>query len=169
MDTLYDITNEYIDILNSVSDEEMIPDELINSLESIDNSFNEKAKNVAMVIGELKIQCGVINNEIERLNDRLKTKVKNLKNLENYLKDRMLCIGKTKIETPMNTISVRNSIRTEIDDEFIGWALENKKEKFLNKKEFYTANKNLIKEQIETGKLNCPYARITQNQNLIIK
>lgn len=44
MSTLYDITNEYIDILNSCYDKEELSDEIAEKLENINESFEQKAK-----------------------------------------------------------------------------------------------------------------------------
>ena len=169
MSTLYDITNEYIEILMDCQNQEELSDELIDKLESINETFDEKANNVALVIEELKADCGKINNEIDRLNSRLTVKVKSLRKLEAYLRDKMVYVGKNKVETPIHTISIRKSVRTEVSDQFIDWAIENQKEDFINKKVTYTPNRMLIKEEIEKGSLNCPYAQLIENQNLIIK
>lgn len=75
MSTLYDIANEYAEILSNCCNEDELSDELIDKLENIDETFNEKANNVALVIEELKADCGKINNEIDRLNNRLTVKV----------------------------------------------------------------------------------------------
>ncbi len=169
MSTLYDIANEYAEILSNCCNEDGLSEELIDKLENIDETFNEKANNVALVIEELKADCGKINNEIDRLNSRLAVKVKNLRRLEAYLKDKMIYIGKNKVETPIHTISIRKSVKTEVSDQFIDWAIENQKENFINKKVTYTPNRMLIREEIEKGNLECPYAQLVENQNLIIK
>ncbi len=169
LNTLYDITNEYIEILNCCYMEETLSEELVEKLENIDETFNEKAKNISLVISELKAECKLINEEIERLKGRFETKIKNSQYLESYLKDKMIILNKSRIETPLNTISLRKSIKTEVTDNFIKWAIENHKESFLSKKLTYTPNKKLLKEEIEKGNLDCPYVEIVEHQNLIIK
>lgn len=169
MSTLYDITNEYAEILSDCCNEQELSEELINELENIDETFNEKAKNIALVIGELKADCEAIQSEAQRLKHRFEAKSKSIQRLETYLKDQMVFIGKNKIETPIHTISIRKSVKTEISDKFIDWAVENQKEDFISKKVTYTPDKKLIKEEIEKGHLDCPYAQLVENQNLIIK
>lgn len=169
MSTLYEITNEYMDILTDCQNQDELSEELISRLENIESTFNEKANNIALVIGEIKADCETIQNEITRLKHRLEVKLKNIDKLENYLKNKMEFIGKNKIETPIHTISIRKSIKTEVSNEFIDWAIKNQKEDFITKKVTYTPNKILIKEEIENGNLDCPYAQIVENQNLIIK
>lgn len=169
MSTLYEITNEYMDILSDCQNQDELSEELISKLENIDSTFNEKANNIALVIGEIKADCEIIQNEITRLKHRLEVKLKNIDKLENYLKNKMEFIGKNKIETPIHTIFIRKSTQIKISDKFIDWAMENQKERFITKRTIYTADKKLIKEEIEKGNLECPYARLIENQNLIIK
>ena len=169
MSTLYEITNEYAEILTDCQNQNELSDELITRLENINETFSEKANNIALVIGELTSDCEAIENELERLKHRLEVKSKNIQKLENYLKGKMVYIGKNKIETPIHNISIRKSTQTKISDKFIGWAIENQKENFINKKITYTPDKKLIKEEIEKGNLDCPYAQLIENQNLIIK
>ena len=169
MSTLYEITTEYAEVLTDCQNQEELSDELITKLENINETFSEKANNIALVIGELKSDCEVIQIELERLKRRLEAKSKNIQKLEYYLKDKMIFIGKNKIETPIHTISIRKSTQTKISNKFVDWAIENQKEQFINKKVTYTPDKKLIKEEIEKGNLYCPYAQIVENQNLIIK
>lgn len=169
MSTLYDITNEYAEILSNCCNEDELSEELINRLENIDETFNEKASNIALVIEELKSECEVIKNESKRLKFRLEARFKSIQRFKSYLKDKMIYIGKGKVETPIHTISIRKSTQTQISNKFIDWAIENKKEDFITKRVTYTPNKILIKEEIENGNLDCPYAQLIENQNLIIK
>lgn len=43
----------------------------------------------------------------------------------------MVYIGKNKVETPIHNISIRKSVKTEVSDQFIDWAIENQKEDFI--------------------------------------
>lgn len=169
MATLYDITNDYIDILNSCNSEEMPFDEIIDKLENIDETFNEKAENISLMIKELRADCTAISEEIGRLNKRLSTRYKSLKNLQNYLKERMITIGKSKIETPIQTISIRKSIKTEISEGFIDWALKNHKNNLIKSVITYKSDKKIIKEQLKNGMLDCPYAKLKENHTLCIR
>ena len=78
MSTLYEITTEYAEVLTDCQNQEELSDELITKLENINETFSEKANNIALVIGELKSDCEVIQIELERLKRRLETKSKNI-------------------------------------------------------------------------------------------
>lgn len=167
MSTLYDIAIDYTKALDNF-DEEQPQQELFEKLDKIESEFNEKAKNIAFIISELKEQCGAISYEIQRLSNRKQKKEKTIARLEEYLTKEMEYTGKNKIETPTHTISIRNSTKTEITEDFVNWALDNHKECYLNKKVSFTPAKQLIKEHIKNNELNCPYARLVENKNLLI-
>lgn len=167
MSTLYDIAVDYTKALDSL-DEERPQQELFEKLDKINNEFNEKAKNIAFLISELKEQCGTISYEIQRLSNRKAKKEKTIEKLEEYLKKEMEFTGKNKIETPTHTIAIKNSVKTEVTDGFINWALDNHKDQYLNKKISFTPVKQLIKEDIKNHSLDCPYAKLVENKNLLI-
>ena len=167
MSTLYDIALDYTKALDSL-DEEKPQQELFDRLDRINNEFDEKAKNIAFLISELKEQCQTINYEVKRLSNRKAKKEKTIERLEEYLKREMEFTGKNKIETPTHTIAIRNSVKTEISDDFVNWALDNHKDYYLNKKVSYLPVKQLIKEHIKNKELNCPYAKLVENKNLTI-
>lgn len=169
MNTLYNITNEYLDILNDCYSEEIVSDELYQKLEEIKESFKDKIQNTTLIIEKLKSDCELIKEEINRLSNKILIKSKNIKKLETYLKNNMALADITKVETPLYSVSIRKSVKTEVSNEFINWAKENKRENFISKKVTYLPDKKLIKEEIEKGNLKCPYARLVENQSLIIK
>lgn len=167
MESLYEIANEYLEILNYCESEDA--ESLSEKIEALQSKFDDKAKNIAYIIGTLKNDCKTIKEEIERLSVRLERKNKNLLKLQEYLKGQMIIVGKPKVETPTHTLYIKNTVKTEVDDEFIGWAIENKKRAYLEEKTSYKPIKKLIKEEIEKGNLDCDYARLVQSQSLIIK
>ena len=167
MSTLYDIAIDYTKALDGL-DEEKPQKELFERLDAINNEFNEKAKNIAFLISEMQEQCDVISYEMQRLSNRKAKKEKTIAKLKEYLTREMEFTGKKKIETPTHTISIKNSVKTEISDDFVNWALDNHKDQYLNKKVSFTPVKSLIKEDIKNHSLDCPYAKLIENKNLLI-
>lgn len=169
METLREISSDYRYIMDNALGEEEISDEVFEKFKYIDAKFEEKAENIAYIVEELKMKCAVVNKEIDRLTERLVRWNKNIKALQEYVKNEMVYIGKDKIETPIYTIKVRKSEQTEIDDEFINEA----KEKHLNNlvrviPEKIEPDKKAIKDYINSGhELN--HARIIEKQNLSIR
>lgn len=167
MSTLYEIAIDYTKALDRFDEEEK-QEELFERLNKIGDEFKEKVKNIAFLVTEMKEQCGSIEYEINRLKDRLNKKRKTIERLKEYVKGQMMYIGKEEVETPTHTIKIRRSQRTEVSENFIEWAIENQKERYLNKKISYTPNKEKIKEAIEKEELRSPYAKIVEQKNLII-
>lgn len=167
MSTLYDIALDYTKALDGL-DEEKPQQELFERLDKINNEFNEKAKNIAFLVSELQEQCDVISYEIQRLSNRKAKKEKTIQRLKEYLAKEMEFTGKNKIETPTHTIAIKNSLKTEVSDDFINGALDNHKDQYLNKKVSFTPVKQLIKEDIKNHSLDCPYAKLVENKNLLI-
>ena len=169
METLREISSNYMDLLYEVIQVEEIPDEVFTKLKCTNEKFDEKIENIAYIIEELKTKCAIVNKEIDRLTERLVRWNKNIKALQEYVKNEMVYIGKDKIETPIYTIKVRKSEQTEIDDEFV----EEAKEKNLSNlirvvPEKIEPDKKAIKDYINSGhELN--HARIIEKQNLSIR
>lgn len=169
METLREISGEYVDLLCKAMQGEEIPDEIFEKLKSTNGKFEEKIVNMAYVVQELKSKCLIVNNEIDRLTEKLFHWNKNIKSIQEYMKNEMLFVGKEKIDTPLYTIKIRKSEQTEIDNEFINEA----KEKHLYSlvrivPEKVEPDKKAIKEYINSGhELN--HARIIEKQNLNIK
>ena len=169
METLREISSDYIDLLYEAMQAEEIPDEVFTKLKCTNEKFDEKIENMAYIVQELKAKCLIVNNEIDRLTDKLMKWNKNLKSIQEYMKNEMMFVGKEKIETPIYTIKVRRSEQTEIDDEFIDEAKEKNLSNLIRViPEKIEPDKKAIKEYINSGhELN--HARIIEKQNLNIK
>ena len=169
METLREISGDYIDLLCEAVQEEEIPDEIFTKLKYTNEKFEEKIENMAYVVQELKAKCLIVNNEIDRLTERLGRWNKNIKSLQEYMKNEMLFVGKEKIDTPIYTIRVRRSEQTEIDNDFINEAKEkNLSELIRIIPEKIEPDKKAIKEYIHSGH-ELDHARIVEKQNLNIK
>lgn len=169
METLREISNDYKYIMQYAFEAEEITDEVFEKIKQIDSKFEEKAENIAYIIEELKYKCGVVNQEIDRLTERLVKWSNNIKRLQDYVKNEMVYIGKEKIETPMYTIKIRKSVQTQTDDNFISEA----QEKHLNNlirviPEKIEPDKQAIKEYLTEGN-DLEHAYIVEKQNLSIK
>lgn len=164
---LYEIEERYEDFLNLIEEEE-IPDEVVkDTLEAIEGEFTEKIDNIACLVKNLDAQILAIEGEVKKLTKRKKTKENNIKRLKRYVYDNMNYLGKKKIETPRNVISVRkNPMKIFLEDGFIDWAKENADD--LLKYNEPTVNKSAIKEAINDGRKIC-FAQLRQEERLDIR
>lgn len=96
MTTLYSIQEKYQQLLNLA--EQIDPETLKDTLESIEDELETKAENVAFVIKELEGQSLILDVEIKRLSERKNTINNNVKRLKQSLHDAMLVANKQKIK-----------------------------------------------------------------------
>jgi hypothetical protein len=164
---LYEISERYASFLKSCEDGE-VPDEAVpDTLEALGAEFDEKADSICCFIKNLNAEGAAINKEIEMLHERKKSKLKCSERLTEYLKSQMEFIGKTKIETARNKITVKkNPESVLLEMNFLNWARENADE-FLKWRE-PEPDKLKIKEHLKSGgKLE--HAQLVKTKKLEIK
>ena len=101
MTSLYEITNDYRELLNMDLDAETLAD----TLESIDAEFDDKADNICHVIANIDSDCDALDGEIKRLQDRKKSAANRKDGLKTYLRESMERLEKKKIATTKFTIN----------------------------------------------------------------
>ena len=130
-----------------------------NTLEGIEELFEDKAVNIAMYIKNLRSDAEQLKAEKLRLEKRQSSKNKAADRLEKYLFNSMQAIGRTVIDRPQALITIQqNPESTVIDDErrFIEWAESTNHDNLL-KYEQPTIRKNDVKALIrKEDKENVP-------------
>ncbi|EEO3352480.1 siphovirus Gp157 family protein [Listeria monocytogenes] len=128
MSTLYSIQGKYQQLLNLA--EQLDPELLKNTLESIDDELETKAENVAFVIKELEGQSLILEKETKRLAERKNTINNNVKRLKQSLFDAMLTANKQKIKTNLFTLDIRKnppSVIVEDESKLLNYLIEQPK------------------------------------------
>ncbi|EAD8587228.1 siphovirus Gp157 family protein [Listeria monocytogenes] len=159
MATLYSIQGKYQQLLNLA--EQLDPELLKNTLESIDDELETKAENVAFVIKELEGQSLILEKETKRLAERKNTINNNVKRLKQSLFDAMITANKQKIKTNLFTLDIRKnppSLIVEDESKLLNYLIEQPKK--LDK----TKLGNDLKKGIEV-----PGAKIIQTERLQIR
>lgn len=157
--TLYSIQGKYQQLLNLA--EQLDPELLKNTLESIDDELETKAENVAFVIKELEGQSLILEKETKRLAERKNTINNNVKRLKQSLFDAMITANKQKIKTNLFTLDIRKnppSLIVEDESKLLNYLIEQPKK--LDK----TKLGNDLKKGIEV-----PGAKIIQTERLQIR
>jgi hypothetical protein len=164
---LYKISKRYFEFLQKCENGEVHDEALHSTLESLDGEFNEKADSISCFIKNLNAEAEAIKKEIDALKERRNTKRKCADRLAEYLKSQMEFIGKTKIETARNKITIRkNPDSVLLGKDFLIWARENA-DGFLKWKE-PEPDKLKIREHLKNGgKLE--HAELIQTSRLEIK
>lgn len=116
--TLYELTDQYNAFCEAVENGEITDGEVIDdTLESIQEAFDEKCEHIALLCKNLTAEAEVIKAEAKKLTDRAATKTNLCERLKDYLSRNLMMIGQEKLETPKCKLSFRRSDSVQIYDE----------------------------------------------------
>ena len=132
MSNLYELTNNYEEVLNMLYDEDIDEQMVLDTLESIEGDIEDKADNYAKIIRELEIKANARKEEAKRLTDSAKVFENRVKALKNNLYNTMKLTGKTKFATNLfNFNIVKNggkqtlTIDGDVPEEYTKAVIEN--------------------------------------------
>ena len=108
--TLYDLTQEYAQLLEMAEDADLDPQVLADTFEGLDGEIEEKADGYAKVIAQLKADAGGLEKEIERLTKRKESLEGNIKRMKDSLEDAMKTTGKKKFKTALFSFWIQKNI-----------------------------------------------------------
>lgn len=136
MSNLYELTNNYEEVLNMLYDEDIDEQMVLDTLESIEGDIEDKADNYAKIIRELEIKANARKEEAKRLTDSAKVFENRVKALKNNLYNTMKLTGKTKFATNLfNFNIVKNggkqtlTIDGDVPEEYTKAVIENDTDK----------------------------------------
>lgn len=116
--TLYELTQEYMELLAMLEDPDTDEAVILDTLEGVGGELEEKADNYARVMRQMDADAAAIKVEEERLHNRRKS----LENRSVWLKQRLQSVmevtGKTKFKTELFSFGIQNNpASVVIDDE----------------------------------------------------
>lgn len=103
---LYVLTDNYVRLLDMLTDEDMDKQLILDTLESVDGEFEIKAENYAKIIRNLESEISSIKEEEARLAARRRSRENNIQLLKNNLEASMKKTGKTKFKTTLFNFSI---------------------------------------------------------------
>lgn len=104
--SIYQLTEEYMDVLNMLYDSETDEQTILDTLEGIDGEIEEKADNYAKIIKTLLADAQTLKEEEDRLCARRRGLENRVKRLKDTLQANLEFIGKTKFKTALFTFNV---------------------------------------------------------------
>lgn len=162
MATMYELTADYMTVLNMATDGETPPEAIADTLEAIGGEIEIKAESSAVIMQELNSEADKLKNEIERLTARKKSLENNTAAIKERIFDAMKTTGKEKFKTTLFSFSIsKNPVKLVIDDG------EKIPRKYLIPQPAKVDNAKL-KEDLKAGKV-CNYAHLEQSESLRIK
>lgn len=166
---LYDIAQEYKNVLCLLGNEEIDQQAVLDTLESIEGEFEEKADNTACIIKDLLSDAEALKKEAVALSARAKQKQNSADYLINCLFSQMEELGKYQIETSRNLLKVKNTppeVKIQNESDFIVWATM-EHEEFLRQKT-PEIDKIALKEALKSGQ-EIPGVSLESGRKLTIK
>lgn len=162
--SLYDITNEIIDLLDLLADPDAEKEDIDKSLKLMQDQFETKFDGYMKALKNLEANEVAIKEEINRLKGRLESNKKSQENLKTAVMNSMIAIEKPKIKTALFSATVKktNPSVVIVDEDEIP-------------EEFYTTktiverklNKKLLKTHLTESEEE--YAYLEQQNSLLIK
>ena len=162
MSNLYQLTNNYEQVLNMLYDEEIDEQMIFDTLEAIEGEIEDKADGYAKIIKELESKKNARKEEAKRLTDSAKVFENRVNALKQNLFNAMKQTGKTKFATDLFTFNIAKNggkqpltIDGDVPEEYKKIIKENDNEK--------------IRADLEAGK-ELPFAHLEpRGESLRIK
>ena len=116
--TLYELTGEYLTLLEMAEDEAIDQDTLMDTMEAIGGELEDKADGYAKIISQLAGDAESIKKQIERLT-AMKDRIEgNIVAMKKSLEASMIATGKKKFKTQLFSFNIqRNAPSLDLLDE----------------------------------------------------
>ena len=164
MASIYEITGDYMRLMDMMDDPELDQQTLNDTLEGIEGEFEYKAEAYAKIIKNLESDAEGLKAEIDRLTQRKKAIENNVKRLKMTLQSAMAFTGKIKFKTDLFSFGIQKnapSVVLETED------LEIVPEEFIKTK--YEIDKVAIKDALKAGTELPGVAHLEQGESLRIR
>lgn len=115
--TLYELTEDYITVLEMLEDEDADEQAIFDTLEGIAGEIEDKADGYGKIIRMLGYQVDALDQEAKRMEARKKMLNGRIDRMKRSLEDAMLKVGTKKIKTALFTFGIqKNPPSVEITD-----------------------------------------------------
>lgn len=104
---LYEMADRYNRLLEMA--EEMDPEALADTLESLGDSIEQKVENTAKVIKSIEVDITAIDEEIKRLQGMKSARKNNIDRMKVYLKEQLEKVGMDKVKGTLFTVALQNN------------------------------------------------------------
>ena len=165
MANIYEITQDYLRIMEMASDPDLDPEVVADTFEAIDGELEIKAEGYAKVMKNLEGDIAALKAEEERLSKKRKAIENNIKRMKLALQEAMEITGKTKFKTELFSFGIQKNTPTVIIDTDDVYKIP---EEYLKYKE-PDVDKTAIKAAIQNGIDMSGIAHLEQTQGLRIR
>lgn len=117
MNTLYELTSEYLQLLEMAEDPDVDLQTIADTMEAIGGEIEDKADGYARVMKQIEANAAGIKAEIDRLTARKTSMENNVKRMKESLQAAMEATGKKKFKTALFSFNIqKNPASLKIDD-----------------------------------------------------
>lgn len=109
MATLYELTEQYQQLMDMVYDPEVDEQTLADTMEGIEGEIEDKADGYARIIFSIKADTEALSKEEKRLAERRKGLQARADRMKKNLEDSMRAIGKPKFKTDLFTFGIQKN------------------------------------------------------------
>ena len=115
--TLFDLSQNYVDLFDSIDDPDITEQALQDTLEALDGAIEVKVSNGIGLIKSLQNLEDGISSEISRLAARKKTVQNRIQYIKDWYKQNLETMQTSKVQTPRGTMAiVKNPSSLVIDN-----------------------------------------------------
>lgn len=119
MAKLYEIKNEFNELLLMADEQGLSLDDIKDTMDGIEFEFEEKADSTAKMIRTLIANADAVKTEEDRLADRENALRNSADNLKKYLEAMMLEVDKKKFKTKLFSFNIQKnapSVKVEVEE-----------------------------------------------------
>lgn len=116
MATLYELTDEVLQLYDMMEDPEMDEDAILDTLEGVLGEFDQKADNYAKLIRNMEADVGMFKNEIDKLTTRKRITENNLKRVKTRLLECMQIAKYNELKGEVFHIKIRKNAKQLPED-----------------------------------------------------
>ena len=109
MSTLYELSEQYQELLSMALDPDVDPEALADTMEGLEGEIEAKADGYAKVMKELRAVADARKAEAKRLTDGAKSIEANIDRMKTALETAMRLTGKTKFKTTLFGYSIQKN------------------------------------------------------------
>lgn len=165
MSTLYQLTDDYLTLLEMAEDPDIDEQALKDTMEGIEGEIEIKAEGYAKVIRTLEGDAAACDAESKRLRNKKQTIENNIKRMKDALQMAMEATGKRKFKTSLFSFNIQKNAPSVVMDEAY---IENIPERFLVRKD-PEINRKAIKDAINAGEDLEGLAHLESTESLRIR
>lgn len=163
--TLYELTNDYQNLLEMAEDPDIDPVVLADTMEAIEGEIEIKADGYARIIRQMEADAAALKAEADRITNRRRVIENNIRTMKNRLEDAMIATGKVKFKTELFSFGIqKNPARVVLDEQYI----ENLPAEYLIAQD-PKVDTAKIKEDLKAGKDLQGIAHLEQDSSLRIR